>query len=42
MKQLLEMTASVYADGYTWEVGQDRDGVATVSYLVGYPPRAEN
>jgi hypothetical protein len=41
IKQLQEMTAALDADGYTWEVGQDRDGVATVTYLVGYPAPAE-
>jgi hypothetical protein len=42
MKQLREMTASLKGDAYIWEVGQDGAGLATVTYLVGYPARAEN
>jgi hypothetical protein len=37
LKQLLEMTASVHADGYVWEVGEETGGFATVTYLLGYP-----
>lgn len=37
LKQLQEMIASLNADDYAWEVGQDRGGLAAVTYLVGYP-----
>lgn len=36
-EQLQEMTASLRADGYKWDIGQDRGGFATVTYLVGWP-----
>jgi len=37
VKQLREMIASVDADGYFWEAGEETSGFATVTYLVGYP-----
>lgn len=39
LKQLSEMIASLKADGYAWEVGEEPGGFATVTYLVGYPIR---
>jgi hypothetical protein len=36
-KQLREMIASVDADGYFWEAGEEGAGFATVTYLIGYP-----
>jgi hypothetical protein len=42
--QLSEMIASLNAEGYVWEVGEEGGGFATVTYLLGYPvkepPRA--
>lgn len=40
MEQLQEMTASLKADDYTWDIGLDLGGLATVTYVVGYPARA--
>lgn len=37
LKQLSGMSASVKADGYVWEVGEEAGGFVTVTYLVGYP-----
>lgn len=37
VKQLREMIASVDADGYFWEAGEEPSGFTTVTYLVGYP-----
>jgi hypothetical protein len=36
-KQLRAMIASVDADGYVWEAGEESGGFVTVTYLVGYP-----
>ena len=35
--QLREMIASLHADGYVWEVGEEPRGFVTVTYLLGYP-----
>lgn len=40
IEQLREMTASLKANDYMWDVGQDRGGLATVTYVVGCPARA--
>lgn len=37
IRQLREMIASVHADGYVWEVGEEPRGFVTVTYLLGYP-----
>jgi hypothetical protein len=37
LKQLREMTASLHADGYVWEVGEEPRGFVTVTFLLGYP-----
>ena len=37
LKELSQMIASVDADGYLWEVGEESGGFATVTYLIGYP-----
>ena len=31
------MIASLDADGYFWEAGEESGGFATVTYLIGYP-----
>jgi hypothetical protein len=31
------MIASLHADGYVWEVGEESRGFVTVTYLLGYP-----
>ena len=35
--QLREMIATLHADGYAWEVGEEPRGLVTVTYLLGYP-----
>jgi len=35
--QLADMTSSLHADRYTWDIGEDRHGIYTVTYVVGYP-----
>jgi hypothetical protein len=35
--QLSEMIASLNAEGYVWEVGEEPHGFFTVTYLLGYP-----
>jgi hypothetical protein len=36
-QQLRDMIASVEAEGYVWEVGEESGAFAPVTYLVGYP-----
>jgi hypothetical protein len=37
IEQLKEMIASLHADGYIWEVGEEQRGFVTITYLLGYP-----
>lgn len=36
-KQLSEMIASLNADGYVWEVGEELGGFFAITYLIGHP-----
>lgn len=35
--QLAAMTSSLHAERYTWDIGEERHGIYTVTYVVGYP-----
>lgn len=38
-EQLSQMTASLHADSYRWEIGRCRSRICGVTYLLGYPRR---
>jgi hypothetical protein len=40
-EELEELVESLGSVGYTWEIGEERDGFLAVTYLVGYPDGRE-
>jgi hypothetical protein len=42
LRELSEMIDSLKADGYTWDVGEEKAGLATVTYMLGWPTKEES
>lgn len=38
-RELSEMIDSLKAEGYAWEVGEEKAGLATVTYMLGWPTK---
>jgi hypothetical protein len=38
-RELSEMIDPLKAEGYSWEVGEQKAGLATVTYMLGWPPK---